>query len=124
MRDSELTERPGKGWTPWTSGAPHGRIDDVWWAARVLHFPKLNVSCWFDGSDLVAIEHWGYRRPQWCMKKKPADWTPLPEVYRLERERGQQEALERWRAEMQARNLERLIRLGEKRAEALGLRPV
>ena len=30
MRDDELTNRPGRGWTPRTSGAPHGRIVDVW----------------------------------------------------------------------------------------------
>lgn len=37
----------------------------------VLHFAKLNVPCWFDGSELVAIEHWGFRRPQWCMRLMP-----------------------------------------------------
>jgi hypothetical protein len=78
MRDSELIDRPGKGWTPWKAGSGEAEIDKVWWAARVLHFPKLNVSCWFDGSDLVGIEHWGFRRPQWCMKNKPADWQPRP----------------------------------------------
>ncbi|MGX9148396.1 hypothetical protein, partial [Mesorhizobium sp. 128a] len=72
-----------------------------WWAARCLHFAKLNVSCWFDGSDLVAIEHWGFRRPQWCMKLKPKDWQPLPEVYRLERERERQEAMARYRVAAQ-----------------------
>jgi len=77
MRDSDLIERPGRGWTPWKEGHGEHDIDKIWWAARCLHFPKLNVSCWFDGSDLVAIEHWGYRRPQWCMKKKPADWRTL-----------------------------------------------
>jgi hypothetical protein len=78
----------------------------VWWAAIVLHFPKLNVSCWFDGSDLVAIEHWGFRRPQWTMKRKAADWQPLPEVYRLERERVQQEALDAYLAKAEARRAE------------------
>ncbi|PBB79081.1 hypothetical protein CK218_22285 [Mesorhizobium sp. WSM3879] len=92
--------------------------------ARVLHHPKLNVSTWFDGSELVAIAHWGYRGEKWCMKKPPADHPPLPEVYRLERERAQQEAHDRWRAEVHARNLERCIRAGEKRGEALGLNPV
>lgn len=29
------------------------------------------------------------------MKKKPADWTPLPEVYRRERERESEEIMER-----------------------------
>lgn len=69
-------------WAIFSSLAPLGDL------ARVLRFPKLNVSCWFDGSELVAIEHWGYRRPQWCMKHRPADWQPLPDVYRLERERA------------------------------------
>ena len=121
MRDSDLIERPGKGWTPWKEGDGEADIDKVWWAARMLNFPKLNVSCWFDGSDLVGIQHWGYRPEKWCMKLKPKDWTPLPEVYRLERERAQQEAFERWRVEVRERNLERLNRLADKRAEALGL---
>ena len=56
MEDRELIERPGKGWTPWKKGADgEHEIEKIWWAARVLHFPKLNVSCWFDGSDLVGI---------------------------------------------------------------------
>jgi hypothetical protein len=108
MHDNELIERPGKGWTPWQSGTTgEAEIDKVWWAARVLHFPKLNVSCWFDGSNLVAIEHWGFRRPQWCMKRKPADWQPLPDVYRLERERVKQEALDAYLAKAAAQRAER-----------------
>ena len=90
----------------------------------MLNFPKLNVSCWFDGSELVGIQHWGFRTEQWCMRLKPKDWQPLPECYRLERERAQQEALERWRTEVRARNLERVLRLADKRAEALGLKSV
>lgn len=124
MRDDQLIERPSRGWTPWKAGSVDCQIDRVWWAARVLHFPKLNVSCWFDGSDLVGIEHWGFRREKWCMRLKRKKWQPLPECYRLERERAQQEALERWRTEVRERNLERLNRIAEKRAEALGLRPV
>ncbi len=112
MTDAELTERPGKGWTTWQSGSTgEHEIEKVWWAARVLHFPKLNVSCWFDGSDLVGIEHWGYRRPQWTMKKPPADHPPLPEVYRIERERVKQEAINAWRRKAEARAAERLQRL-------------
>lgn len=81
MHDSELTDRPGKGWTPWRDcGA--SEISRVWWQAKELHFPKLNVTCWFDGSDLVGIEHWGYRRPQCCMRKPPPDWQPMPAGYR------------------------------------------
>jgi hypothetical protein len=68
MRDSELTERPGRGWSSWKEGPVDLEIDRVWWAARCLNFAKLNVSCWFDGSDLVAIEHLGFRRPKWTMK--------------------------------------------------------
>lgn len=59
MRDQELTKRPGRGWTPWKEGAGEADIEKIWWAARCLHFAKLNVSCWFDGSDLVGIEHSG-----------------------------------------------------------------
>ncbi|WP_136619039.1 MULTISPECIES: hypothetical protein [Mesorhizobium] len=83
---------------PWKEGPGDADIEKIWWAARVLHFPKLNVSCWFDGSDLVGIEHWGFRRPQWCMKLKPADWKPLPEVYRLAREAEKQAAVDLFRA--------------------------
>ncbi|RUW92058.1 hypothetical protein [Mesorhizobium sp. M7A.F.Ca.US.010.02.1.1] len=114
MRDSDLTERPGKGWTPWKEGPVDLEIDRVWWAARVLHFAKLNVSCWFDGSDLVAIEHWGFRRPKWTMKNKPRDWQPLPEVYRIAREEEQAAALERFRAS-QAVNRARVLKLSEGR---------
>ncbi|UCI17035.1 hypothetical protein FJ970_18045 [Mesorhizobium sp. B2-1-8] len=99
MRDHELIERPGRGWTPWQfDGDGEAHIDKVWWDARVLHFAQLNVSCHFSGSDLVGIIHWGYRPEKWTMKKKPAGWQPLPEVYRLERERVKQEALARYRA--------------------------
>ncbi|MER8808119.1 hypothetical protein [Mesorhizobium australicum] len=114
MQDHELIERPGKGWTPWKEGPPDGSIAKIWWAARELHFAKLNVSCWFDGSDLVAIEHWGYRRPKWCMKHKPKDWQPLPEVYRKAREEEQAAALERFRA-AQALNRARVLKLTERR---------
>lgn len=58
MRDSDLTERPGKGWTPWERGPGQVKIEAIWWDARALHFPKLNCSCWFSGSELVGIEHW------------------------------------------------------------------
>ncbi|RWP50675.1 hypothetical protein [Mesorhizobium sp.] len=120
MRDSELTDRPGRGWTPWAEGTGESAIDKIWWAARVLHFPKLNVSCWFDGSDLVGIEYWGYRQPQWCMRKKPADWQPLPDVYRLAREEEKLAAIERFQAGVQARALQRLIQASEKRRRARG----
>lgn len=114
MRDDELTERPGSGWTPWKESPVDLEIDRVWWAARSLHFAKLNVSCWFDGSELVAIEHWGYRRPKWTMKLKPKDWVPLPEVYRLAREEEQAAALERFRA-AQAIIRARVLKLSERR---------
>lgn len=114
MRDSDLIERPGKGWTRWAKGPGDHDIDKIWWAARCLHFPKLNVSCWFDGSDVVAIAHWGYRGEKWCMKLKPADWQPLPEVYRREREREQQEALTRYRQAAEARMLATLERSGRR----------
>ncbi|RUU27758.1 hypothetical protein [Mesorhizobium sp. M6A.T.Ce.TU.016.01.1.1] len=120
MRDSDLTERPGRGFTPWKEGTGELDIERIWWTARVLHFAKLNVSCWFDGSDLVGIEHWGFRRAQWCMKLKPADWRPLPEVYRLAREQEQQAAIERFRAGAQARAMERLIQASKRRQDARG----
>jgi len=62
MKDHEVTERPGKGWTPWKGGAGLAQIEAVWWDARVLRFAKLNCSGAFSGSDLVGIEHWGFRR--------------------------------------------------------------
>lgn len=52
----------------------------------MLHFPKLNVSVWFDGSEKVGLEHWGYRDPKWCMRIPPADWQPMPSGYRQEAE--------------------------------------
>lgn len=72
----------------------------------MLHFPKLNVSTWFDGSSVVAIAHWGFRGEKWCMKLKPADWQPLPEVYRLAREAKMQAAIDLARARSNARFLE------------------
>jgi len=65
-----LIERNGKGFTPWKEGPP---------------------------DDAIAIEHWGFRRPKWCMKNQPKDWEPLPEVYRKAREEEQTAALERFR---------------------------
>ncbi|PBB21651.1 hypothetical protein [Mesorhizobium sp. WSM4313] len=73
MRNCDLTERPGKGFTPWKKGTGEADVDKVWCAARCLHFPKLNVSCWFDSSELVGIEHWGRRGDKWTMKNKPSD---------------------------------------------------
>ncbi|MEO3385118.1 hypothetical protein [Mesorhizobium sp. CAU 1741] len=90
MNDSELTQRPSKGWTPWRDG-PVTEITRVWWQAKELHFPKLNVTVWFDGSDLVGIEHWGYREHKWTMKKPPANWEPMPAGYREAAERAWQE---------------------------------
>lgn len=105
MRDSDLTDRSGQGLDAVGKDTGDHDIEKVWWMARVLHFPKLNVSCWFDGRELVAIEHWGYRRAQWTMKKPPADHPPLPAVYKRERERAKQEALDRVRAAAEARML-------------------
>ncbi|WP_192252601.1 hypothetical protein [Mesorhizobium caraganae] len=82
MRDSELTKRPGRGWSGWAEGAGEYEIDRTWWQAKVLHFPKLNVSVWFDGWQMVGLEHWGYREPKWCMRLPPADWQPMPAGYR------------------------------------------
>lgn len=82
MQDHELIERPGRGWTRWADGTGVHEIERTWWASKILHFPKLNTSAWFDGSELVGIEHWGFRAPKWCMKKPPADWQPMPDGYR------------------------------------------
>lgn len=91
MRDQELTQRPGKGWTPWTTKGSAATISSTWWQAKKLHFPKLNVSVYFDGSDLVGIEDWGSNPPRWCMKKPPGDWTPRPPGYLEEAERAWKE---------------------------------
>ncbi|WP_141245964.1 hypothetical protein [Mesorhizobium sp. WSM3859] len=72
---------------------------------------------------MVGIEHWGFRREKWCMRQKPADWEPLPEVYRLERERAQQEALDRVRIAAQARMLAQIQATG-KRHSAQDAEPV
>jgi hypothetical protein len=82
LRDSDLLERPHKGWTPWRDGAGEHKIEHVWWQARVLHFPKLNCSAWFDGSEHVGIELWGYHGGKWTMKKPPSDWQPMPAGHR------------------------------------------
>ena len=55
-----------------------------------MHFPNLNVSTWFDWSEVVGIWHWGFRQDKWFMKLRPADWQPLPEVYRKAREAEKQ----------------------------------
>ncbi|RWL87731.1 MAG: hypothetical protein EOR67_16160 [Mesorhizobium sp.] len=102
MRDSELINRPVKGWTPWEKGAGLAKAAAVWWDARELHFAKLNVSVLFSGSELVAIEHWGFRPAQWCMKKPPADHPPMPEAIVRLRQQAAEEALERFRAEKAA----------------------
>lgn len=86
MTDAELMQRPVKGWTPWKT-ATAADIGTTWWQAKELHFPKLNVTVWFDGSDLVGIEHWGASGQQWCMKRPTADWQPAPAGYREEAER-------------------------------------
>ncbi|MGX5799645.1 hypothetical protein ACWGS9_00155 [Bradyrhizobium sp. Arg314] len=52
------------------------------------------------------------------MKQKPADWQPLPEVYRLERERAQQEALDRIRIAAQARMLAQIQATGMRQSSA------
>lgn len=86
MDDRELTERSGRGWTRWAEGIGEYEIERTWWQAKVLHFPKLNVSVWFDGSDMVGLEHWGYRDVKWCMRLPPADWQPMPPDHRVRAE--------------------------------------
>ena len=134
MRDSDLTERPGRGWTPWESGAGLAKAAATWWDARELHFPKLNVSVLFSGSDLVAIEPWGFRPAQWTMKKPPADHPPMPEEIARLRQREAEQALERFRAEKAAERaakeahqraaLALLEQEGGKRKRSLASRPV
>ncbi|TPJ46848.1 hypothetical protein [Mesorhizobium sp. B2-7-1] len=116
MKDHELTERPGRGWTPWAKGQGDHDIERVWWMARVLHFPQLNVSCWFDGSEMVGLDHWGYRRAQWTMKKPPADHPPVPEAIKRERERAHQEALDRIRIAAEARMMARIQATGRRQS--------
>lgn len=79
-------------------------------------FLKLNSSAWFDGSELVAIEHWSFRGEKWCMKNKPADWQPLPDVYRLEREREAQEFLDRRRVSSRQRMLAQIQATGKRQS--------
>ncbi|WP_164755128.1 hypothetical protein, partial [Mesorhizobium sp. M7A.F.Ca.CA.001.12.2.1] len=80
-------------------------IEKILWMARVLHFPKLNSSAWFDGSELDGIAHWGFRSEKWTMKAKPADRQPLPEVYGLAREAQKQAEVDLFRARANARFL-------------------
>ncbi|PAQ00756.1 hypothetical protein CIT25_17955 [Mesorhizobium mediterraneum] len=54
------------------------------------------------------------------MRKKPADWQPLLDVYRLAREEEKLAAIERFQAGAQARALQRLIQASEKRRRARG----
>ncbi|MBL8579551.1 MAG: hypothetical protein JNK47_20290 [Mesorhizobium sp.] len=71
MHDSELTRRPTKGWTPWRKGVGDTLIEQAWPVARVLHFPKLNCSAWFDGSEHVGIALWGIHGDKWTAKLPP-----------------------------------------------------
>ncbi|TGQ08996.1 MULTISPECIES: hypothetical protein [unclassified Mesorhizobium] len=116
MKDHELIERPGRGWTPWKDGPGEFEIDRVWWMAIRLHHPKLNTTTYWDGSTLVGLEHWGYRGEKWTMKKPPANHPPLPEVYKREREREQQEALDRVRIAAQARMLAQIQASGKRQS--------
>lgn len=99
MHDDQLIHRPMHGWTPWTRGAAAVML--VWWQAKELHFPKLNVTVWFDGSDLVGIEHWGFRPAKWTMKLQPADWSPPPPGHREKAEKAWLE----WQAKQGALDL-------------------
>lgn len=76
------------GWTPWADGRSIGPIERVLWQAKALHFPKDNVSHWYDGSELVGIGKWGFHGERWTMKKPPADWTPMPPGYRQAAEKA------------------------------------
>ena len=74
-----VTMRRQHGWTSWQPGVGEAIIESIWWEARPLHFPKDNVSHWYDGSELVGIELWGCHGAWWTMKPQPADWTPRPD---------------------------------------------
>lgn len=100
--DRQLTQRPKSGWTRWEDGGGQADIERVWHEARVLHFPKLNCSAWFDGSDHVGIALWGIHGDLWTMKKPPAGWKPSPHA--VER------AAEALRAIMERRAAERAAR--------------
>ncbi len=96
-------EGPRKGWTRWTYGGnPEAAVGAVWWDAVILHFPKDNVTHWYDGSELVGEWKWGIHRDRYRMKKPPAGWKPWP---------GQREATESawkdWREKCAARVVER-----------------
>lgn len=54
----------------------------------------------------MGIAHWGYRGEKWTMKKKPADWQPLPEVDRLAREAEKQRELDLYRQRVEKRCLQ------------------
>jgi hypothetical protein len=84
----DLIERPGRDWTQWKEGTGEYDVERVWWQARVLHFPKLNVTVWFDGSELVRIKYWDIACPSGCMRLPPADWRPMPAGYRHDAEQA------------------------------------
>lgn len=75
------------GFGHWQNGKGEYEIESVWWRARALHFPKDNCTHWYNGSELVGIETWGYLGYHWAMKKPPADWQPRPAGYVEEAER-------------------------------------
>ena len=91
MVEAWLVTRPGKDWIPWADGRGEPTIERTWWQAKALHFPKENVSHWYDGSDLVGIEKWGFHGERWTMKQPPKDWTPMPAGYRDAAEKAWQQ---------------------------------
>jgi len=44
MRDSELTARPGKGWTPWEEGQGDSDIEKIWWALNRFPNPVCSTT--------------------------------------------------------------------------------
>ncbi|MEI9417576.1 hypothetical protein [Mesorhizobium sp. Cs1321R2N1] len=87
---------PRTGWTPWQRGNGDVEIGRVWWQARSLHFPKANVTLYFDGSEVVGEDRWGFHGDKFQMKKPPADWKPSPHIA-AERDRQIAEFLARKR---------------------------
>ncbi|OBQ58027.1 hypothetical protein EFV37_13120 [Mesorhizobium loti] len=78
-RSGRQPTRSHSNWTPWQHrGNGDVEIGRVWWQARPLHFPKANVTLFFDGSEVVGEHRWGVHGDKWQMKRPPADWMPNP----------------------------------------------
>jgi hypothetical protein len=118
MRDSQLTERPGRGWTPWKAGPCDLDIEENLVVGKGLALRQAE--------RFMLVRRLGSRRDR-ALGIPPAAMvhaaeagrlTPLPDVYRKAREEEQQAAVERFRAGAHARALEHLIQASERRPSA------